>query len=99
MAKLIGHAIDLFIQKKPCEMLKSCPLFGRVSDRHSLSTEMTSITPVLNKLHWLPVEHCSVFQTAPLVYKFLHAGFPQVFCSIYLFLQQFLQYQAQSEWW
>ena len=59
----------------------------------------TSITPVLKKLHWLPVEHRSVFKTATLVYKFLHTGFPQVFCSIHLFLQQFLQYQAQSEWW
>ena len=45
-----------------------------------------SITPVLKKLHWLPVEHHSVFKTATLVLSF------PVFCSIYLFLQQFLQY-------
>ena len=36
----------------------------------------TSITPVLKKLHWLPVEQCTVFKTATLVYKFLHTGFP-----------------------
>ena len=30
----------------------------------------TSITPVLKKLHWLPVEH--LFKTATLVYKFHH---------------------------
>ena len=39
----------------------------------------TSITPVLKKLHWLPVEQCTVFKTATLVYKFLHPGFPRYF--------------------
>ena len=39
----------------------------------------TSITPVLKKLHWLPVEHHSVLKTATLVYKFLHTGFPKYF--------------------
>ena len=39
----------------------------------------TDITPVLKKLHWLPVEHRSVFKTATLVYKFLHTGFPKYF--------------------
>ena len=34
----------------------------------------TSITPVLKKLHWLPVEQRMVFKTATLVYKFLHTG-------------------------
>ena len=43
-----------------------------------------SITPVLKKLHWLPVEHCSVFKTAKLVYKFLHTGFPSILLHIYL---------------
>ena len=37
----------------------------------------TSITPILKKLHWLPVEHRSVLKTATLVYKFLHTGFPK----------------------
>ena len=39
----------------------------------------TSITPVLKKLHWLPVEQRMVFETATLVYKFLHTGFPRYF--------------------
>ena len=39
----------------------------------------TSITPVLKKLHWLPVEQRMVFKTATLVYKFLHTGFPRYF--------------------
>ena len=43
----------------------------------SNTSRYTSITPVLEKLHWLPVEHCSVFKTATLVYRFLYTGFPK----------------------
>ena len=39
----------------------------------------TSITPVLKKLHWLSVEHRSIFKTATFFYKFLHTGFPKYF--------------------
>ena len=42
----------------------------------SNTTRYTSITAVLKKLHWLPVEHHS---SATLVYKFLHTGFPKYF--------------------
>ena len=45
----------------------------------SNTSRYTSITPVLRKLHWLPVEHHSVFKTATLVYKYLHTGFPKYF--------------------
>ena len=45
----------------------------------SNTSRYTSITPVLKKLHYLPVELCSVFKTATLVYKFLHTGFPKYF--------------------
>ena len=45
----------------------------------SNASRYTSITPVLKNLHWLPVEHRSVFKTATLVYKFLHTGFPKYF--------------------
>ena len=45
----------------------------------SNTSKYTSITPVLKKLHWLPVEHRSVFKTATLVHKFLHIGFPNYF--------------------
>ena len=41
--------------------------------------KFSSITPVLKRLHWLPVEYRSVFKTATLVYKFLHSGIPQYF--------------------
>ena len=61
----------------------------------SNTSRYTSITPVL---HWLLVEHRSVFKTATLVYKFLHTGFPKYFAPYISILQQLLQYQAQSEW-
>ena len=38
----------------------------------SNTSRYTSITPVLKKLHLLPVEQRMVFKTATLVYKFLH---------------------------
>ena len=44
----------------------------------SNTSRYTSITPVLKKLHWLPVEHPSVFKTATLVYKFLQLVFPSI---------------------
>ena len=42
-----------------------------------------SITPVLKKLHWFPVEHRPLFLTGKLVYKFLHTGLPKYF-ALYL---------------
>ena len=43
------------------------------------SIKYTRITPVLRKLHWLPVQFRSEFKLATLVYKFIHAGFPKYF--------------------
>ena len=37
------------------------------------------ITSVRKTLHWLPIEHHSIFKTALLVYKFLHSGYPKYF--------------------
>ena len=34
------------------------------------------VTPILQKLHWLPVRYRCIFKTATLVYKFLHSGSP-----------------------
>ena len=43
------------------------------------TSRYTSITPVLKKLHWFPVEQRTVFKTATLVYKFHHTGLPRYF--------------------
>ena len=37
------------------------------------------VTPILQKLHWLPVKYRCIFKTATLVYKFLHSGSPSYF--------------------
>ena len=43
------------------------------------SCRYTRITPVLRKLHWLPIQFRSEFKLATLVYKFIHTGFPKYF--------------------
>ena len=43
------------------------------------SCKYTQITPVLRKLHWLPIQFRSEFKLATLVYKFIHTGFPKCF--------------------
>ena len=42
-------------------------------------SKYTRITPVLRKLHWLPIQFRSEFTLATLVYKFSHTGFPKYF--------------------
>ena len=42
----------------------------------------TRITPVLRKLHWLPIQFRSEFKLATLVYKFIHTGFPKYFAPL-----------------
>ena len=44
-----------------------------------ISCRYTHITPVLRKLHWLPIQFRSEFKLATLVYKFIHTGFPKYF--------------------
>ena len=50
----------------------------------SNTSRYTSITPVLKKLRWLPVEQRTAFKTATLVYKYLHTGFPGILLHIFL---------------
>ena len=52
---------------------------SKVVQLESNTSGYTSIIIVLKNLHWLPVEHCSLFKTATLVYKFLYTGFPKYF--------------------
>ena len=46
------------------------------------SCKYTRLTPVLRKLHWLPIQFHSEFKLATLVYKFIHTGFP---ISLYIY--------------
>ena len=43
------------------------------------TTKYSLTTPVRKTLHWLPIEHHSIFKIALLVYKFLHSGYPKYF--------------------
>ena len=47
------------------------------------TTKYSHITPVRKTLHWLPIEDCSIFKTALLVYKFLYSGYPK-YCVPFL---------------
>ena len=45
----------------------------------SESLKYAHATPILQKLHWLPVKYRCIFKTTTLVYKFLHSGSPSYF--------------------
>ena len=47
------------------------------------NTTKYSHTPVRKILHWLPIEHRSIFKTALLVYKFLNFGHPKYFAPFF----------------
>ena len=46
-------------------------------------SKYTRITPVLRKLHWLPVQFCSEFKLATLVYKFIILASLKILLHIY----------------
>ena len=52
------------------ECIKKCA--ARIE---SNTNRYTSITPVLKKLHWLPIEHHTIFKAVTLVYSFAQTGF------------------------
>ena len=43
------------------------------------TTKYSHMTPVRKTLHWLPIEHRSIFKTALLMYKFLQSDYPKYF--------------------
>ena len=47
----------------------------------SNTSQYTSITPMLKKLQWLPVEKHIVFNTSTLVYNFIYTGFSRYFAT------------------
>ena len=47
------------------------------------SSKYTRITPVLRKLHWLPVQFRSEFKLATLVYKFIHTASRNILLHIF----------------
>ena len=55
------------------------------------SSKYTRITPVLRKLHWLPVQFRSVQTSYPGVQLYSY-WLPEIFCSISFHVPQYLQY-------
>ena len=53
-----------------------CVTLARIVTNHR---KYTHFTPILKKLHWLPVKYRCMFKTSTLVYKFLHSGSPSYF--------------------
>ena len=43
------------------------------------TTRYWHITPIRKTLHWLPIEHHSIFKATLQVYKFLNRGYPKYF--------------------
>ena len=77
---VVGWIIDsLFRSLSKFNIRKLQCIQNRAAKIVSNTSRFACITPVLKKLHWLPVKHHSVFKIATLVYKFLHTGFPRYF--------------------
>ena len=75
----LDYCNSLFRSLSKFNLLKLHCIQNNAARIVSNTSRYTSITPVLKKLHWLPVEQRTVFKTATLVYKFLHTGFPRYF--------------------
>ena len=61
-------------------ILVSCYLF-KIVLLEFLSMPLRIHTKLLLgiNLHFLPIEHCYIFKTAVMEYKFLHSGYPKYF--------------------
>ena len=75
----LDYCISLFSSLSKFNLCKLQCIPNSAARIVSNTGRYTSITPVFKKLYWLPVEQCTVFKTATLVYKFLHTGFPRYF--------------------
>ena len=77
---LIKECIDILLpsitSKVNLHRLQSIQNSARIVTN---SCKYTPITPVLRKLHWLPIQFRSEFKLATLVYKFIHTGFHKYF--------------------
>ena len=80
---LVGSRLDycnsLFRSLSALDLYKLQCVQNSLSRIVTNTTKYSHITPVRKILHWLPIEHRSIFKTALLVYKFLHCGHPKYF--------------------
>ena len=80
VSRRLDYCNSLFRSLSKFNLLKLQCIQNSAARIISNTSRYTSITPVLKKLQWLPVEQGIVFKTATLAYKF----FTQVFLGILL---------------
>ena len=82
MNALVGSRLDsLFRSLSALNLRKLQCVQNSLARIVTNTTKYSHITSVRKILHWLPIEHRSIFKTALLVYKFLHCGHPKYFCT------------------
>ena len=69
----------LYLRKLQCVQKRLARIVIPLSNRTPLSIH-TSL--LLGRLHWLPIEHRSIYKTALLVYKLLHSAYPKYFVPL-----------------
>ena len=75
----LDYCNSLFSSLSKVNLHRLQSIQNRASRIVTNSFKYTWITPVLRKLHWLPIQFHSEFKLATLVYKFIHTGFPKYF--------------------
>ena len=64
----LSRGLSSFNQYK-CQCIQNT--LARIVTNHR---NFAHVTPILKRLHWLPVEYHCIFKATNLVYKFLHSG-------------------------
>ena len=75
----LDYCDSLFRSLSACDLRKLQCVQNSLTRIVTNTTKYSHITPVWKTLHWLPIEHHSIFKTALLVYKFLYRGYPNYF--------------------
>ena len=77
ITKLVNHSlIEGSIGFNQYKLQSIQNTLARIVTNHE---KYAHVTPILQKLDWLPVRYRCIFKTATLVYKFLHSGSPSYF--------------------
>ena len=75
----LDHCNSLFRSLSALDLRKLQCVQNSLARIVTNTTKYSNITPVRKILHWLPIDHRSIFKTALLVYKFLNCGHPKYF--------------------
>ena len=75
----LGYCNSLFRSLSALDLRKLQCVQNSLARIVTNTTKYSHISPVRKTLHWLPIEHRSIFKTPLLVYKFLHRGYPKYF--------------------